>query len=987
MATLLFNSRPYEAPAYSWRKEESSGKWLKPEYSEEQQQRLFGMADTKYGGVVSEVVISAAKSGTLVPMVGAGTSCVPPTALPSWKSVNQAVLRGIWDRACQCNSSDEQLQAYIDRFGSSISDTLEDNELPPEFFSEIIVNRLGDFYFNVLSVLDSDKVNSVHMTLAKLAKIGAVRVIVTTNFDTCIESALEYQGVRPIVYKGVATFDAERLKRGLHDTPHDPASPCCFVLKVHGSADDASSVVDTLAQRSIGLGKDITDSIDVALNYGHWLFMGFSGADLVGERNYLQIRPSMDSAVGYTWLTRYCEEPLPAVTQLGCDYPHGKAQMLYGELPNCLTPLEHFIAENSEGKGKGESEDEDEDEDEGVKARVRVKQQELGESKTPLRRASLKKIISLEERVKKWADRLMPEEALVVLIDLSDNVATEKQVGKALATHSEGSSTETTSSLRVRTGATSIPECKEKALSIMWNTSVRFLCAELSISTQFDESDMEGEALLEILEDAKPPSDMSASYIRHVNACCWLAELLAYSSDLKNEWKKAEHKTRVALLLVEKCNSSRASYGNSLNTSFEEKKSSQKSATATSDIASSVVSTSSTHRELANDILRRFIVRRQNKLENQKIQQGHDSLNDIESPVTTWLHMLESKAKLIEMQAERLRLNDSAITHSNEKDNEGKEVDATTRLKQRFGRAVTKFQDAIRAYHVLPVNARSQRGVCRCQMGICNVRRAIFAPSEATEVRDLLADYDVVVALAKQIGDQALEATQQKNKGVVLKSRAKICADDSMERSACLQDALQCYQNASEVQGRLGEHQERVKSLRGIAGVRQMLGEYLPALEACEESIRLAKACGYRAGVTRAQRVQAEIVVSMVEQQEGEDEAPSDRREDRQNLEKAKIIAVELMDNVTSSNHVKAGDLARATFVAARVRMAIQKFLGNAVDGVNVDDEDLEVAKGVNTETTVEMLRKAKKLFDEACDQTMSSQVSKYCLKREISIV
>jgi hypothetical protein len=244
--------------------------------------------------------------------------------------------------------------------------------------------------------------------------------------------------------------------------------------------------------------------------------------------------------------------------------------------------------------------------------------------------------------------------------------------------------------------------------------------------------------------------------------------------------------------------------------------------------------------------------------------------------------MLESKAKLIEMQAERLRLNDSAITHSNEKDNEGKEVDATTRLKQRFGRAVTKFQDAIRAYHVLPVNARSQRGVCRCQMGICNVRRAIFAPSEATEVRDLLADYDVVVALAKQIGDQALEATQQKNKGVVLKSRAKICADDSMERSACLQDALQCYQNASEVQGRLGEHQERVKSLRGIAGVRQMLGEYLPALEACEESIRLAKACGYRAGVTRAQRVQAEIVVSMVEQQEGDAVVGEPRRDRRQ---------------------------------------------------------------------------------------------------------
>ena len=113
---------------------------------------------------------------------------------------------------------------------------------------------------------------------------------------------------------------------------------------------------------------------------------------------------------------------------------------------------------------------------------------------------------------------------------------------------------------------------------------------------------------------------------------------------------------------------------------------------------------------------------------------------------------------------------------------------------------------------------------------------------------------DIVVALAQGIGDQALEAEQYKNKGVVLKSRAKAC--EGKEREERLEIALQNYQRASEVQKRLGEHQENVKSLRGIAGVLQMRGMLDSALDACVESITLARVCGYKAGVSRAQRVQ-----------------------------------------------------------------------------------------------------------------------------------
>ena len=53
----------------------------------------------------------------------------------------------------------------------------------------------------------------------------------------------------------------------------------------------------------------------------------------------------------------------------------------------------------------------------------------------------------------------------------------------------------------------------------------------------------------------------------------------------------------------------------------------------------------------------------------------------------------------------------------------------------------------------------------------CFVRRFNDARSNPQEVQELLHDYDVVVELCESIGDQALEATQHKNRGVVLKER------------------------------------------------------------------------------------------------------------------------------------------------------------------------------------------------------------------------
>ena len=102
--------------------------------------------------------------------------------------------------------------------------------------------------------------------------------------------------------------------------------------------------------------------------------------------------------------------------------------------------------------------------------------------------------------------------------------------------------------------------------------------------------------------------------------------------------------------------------------------------------------------------------------------------------------MLESKAKLIEMQASRLRLDDKINKKKKNKEEQKSSDQARGRAntvtltkeqikekaKFKLKQAIFKFKQAIECYQMLPINARSQRGICRAQEGICNVRRKLL---------------------------------------------------------------------------------------------------------------------------------------------------------------------------------------------------------------------------------------------------------------------
>lgn len=71
-----------------------------------------------------------------------------------------------------------------------------------------------------------------HQAIARLVKAGYVKVIITTNFDRLLETALTAEGIQPTI---IASEDA---CQGAVPLPHSP----CTILKLHGDVRDVRSL-------------------------------------------------------------------------------------------------------------------------------------------------------------------------------------------------------------------------------------------------------------------------------------------------------------------------------------------------------------------------------------------------------------------------------------------------------------------------------------------------------------------------------------------------------------------------------------------------------------------------------------------------------------------------------------------------------------------------------------------------------------------------
>lgn len=273
-------------------------------------------------------LLSARDEGRLVVFIGAGVSTLPPTCLPSWWQINREVVTAILDV-----SDDLVTGSSPKTLADAILKRQDSGHLPHEYQAELLASRLsGDKYFKVLQCLDGDRPNEVHLALAALAKAGKVQAVVTTNFDRVLEKAFQ---------KVEANFQVLSHPDHFDEASQNLASlgeKGCPILKIHGSAEDPSTLIDTLAQRNVGFSPSKSACLRHLLDQGHWLFMGYSGADLEANPNYLSLRSQIKTAQGFTWLFRTGDEPLTVIDRLARDYGD-RGRIVYGTLPEWIIQI------------------------------------------------------------------------------------------------------------------------------------------------------------------------------------------------------------------------------------------------------------------------------------------------------------------------------------------------------------------------------------------------------------------------------------------------------------------------------------------------------------------------------------------------------------------------------------------------------------------------------------------------------------------------
>lgn len=221
-------------------------------------------------------IAQCAKQRDLVLFAGAGVSAERPSALPGWKALNAAIVRVLRKRLEDFLHRDAWLAQVVER----IDDARRANRFPPEYQAQLIEEMCGERYFHALQALDVNAINAGHDAIAALAAGGALKAVVTTNFDRLIERALDRRSVPYTVAHDDAGFpDLGQRLRAKEDLP-------LAVIKIHGSVSFAGSMIDTLKQRNRGRARALVDCLDT-VHLSYWVYVGFSAADLETDKGYL----------------------------------------------------------------------------------------------------------------------------------------------------------------------------------------------------------------------------------------------------------------------------------------------------------------------------------------------------------------------------------------------------------------------------------------------------------------------------------------------------------------------------------------------------------------------------------------------------------------------------------------------------------------------------------------------------------------------------
>jgi hypothetical protein len=261
-----------------------------------------------------------------VAFVGAGASAMPPSRLPTWKGFNDLLLECLCERLNEYSSNRQPTAEMLAAFRERRDNT---SFLAPDFQAQIMEEQVGADYFAVWQSLDTNEFGPVHAGLAELASRGRLAAVITTNFDRLIEAALESRGV-PF--------------RAVHDAPGFAALAGVVngdlgalpIVKIHGSIEDSSSLVDTLRQRLAGRPEALGVVLNALLRRAPWLYLGFSGADFSYDPHYLGVLDAAADARGFVFVRRPGHELEPGVAKLVEAYGAAKTTVAEGDLEQWL---------------------------------------------------------------------------------------------------------------------------------------------------------------------------------------------------------------------------------------------------------------------------------------------------------------------------------------------------------------------------------------------------------------------------------------------------------------------------------------------------------------------------------------------------------------------------------------------------------------------------------------------------------------------------
>ena len=246
-------------------------------------------------------------SKQLVVFAGAGISMGAPANLPGWFGLNDLLMQTLWDKL----QKEYKVSGVIRTgFMEWLKERRDINRFPPDYQAQIMEDQAGLDYFRSLSSVDSNVYNPTHHHIARLAKHGFLQAVITTNFDTMLEQSFSAMNVPHQSFYDNTGYDTLIQLINKDEPGFIP------IIKIHGTATDPTSMVDTLKQRLKGRSALLNNLLRHYLERYYFLYAGFSGADLDFDPEYIGIRKAAPVSPGFTYVYRKGSQVRPSIIKL-----------------------------------------------------------------------------------------------------------------------------------------------------------------------------------------------------------------------------------------------------------------------------------------------------------------------------------------------------------------------------------------------------------------------------------------------------------------------------------------------------------------------------------------------------------------------------------------------------------------------------------------------------------------------------------------------